>query len=571
MRRRRPKSTQPGVSLFPFLAVLICTLGVLIVLLVLAVKSASIKQADHANAIAESAAETQAELTAKREQQRQLIDKLEDDIDRSILEAEGFEEMRPEARRELTSARDYRAHLEKELAELESQAQRLVDEMKLLDEDRKDAVVEVDDNDLQRLRDQVELAKSRLEQKRSEVTTIEQKKYAIVPYHGTGGTKRVPVFVECNRDGLVLQPWGIKLSREDFFHPVAAGNPVDAALSTVRNYYQQHELADKDQRPYPLLVVRPDGAQSYGLARRSLISWDDEFGYELVSQEKDLDFGTIDPQLESEIQDAVKKSKLTQLALRQRRAALASARRGFAQDGGVGAGAGNSGGFGSSSQRGSSARKGGFSPASAGTGQKANQQVAYQESESRGESGGDFGSPNSSEMGTDSPGPQDVANGGDFQNSKIASRFDSNNSRNTNASFASSMKQGAGGSNANGTTTPSDSLANARGADWALPTQTSGATGYVRPVGLVCGKDSLAIKNVAGDTIVIPYKNQPAEAIDKMVNIIWQRIDAWGIAGASAYWKPNLAVVVEPGARQQFQSIKQMLRGSGLGIEEVSP
>ena len=49
MSRLRKNRNQPNVSLFPFLAVLICTLGVLIVMLVLAVKSAEVaKEAEQA-------------------------------------------------------------------------------------------------------------------------------------------------------------------------------------------------------------------------------------------------------------------------------------------------------------------------------------------------------------------------------------------------------------------------------------------------------------------------------------------------------------------------------------------
>lgn len=331
MRRRRSKSVQPGVSLFPFLAVLICTLGVLIVLLVLAVQSATIQKADREQTVASSEAdevEMAAARAKKKQRQQEVIAKLEDEIDLHILQTEGFESDRPKIRREVAKARDHRAHLESEIAKIEEQARQLVEEMKLLDSDLESPQLAVNDDELKRLNDRIEAARTRLIRKRENVEVIEQKKYAIVPYHGTGGTKRIPIFVECNRSGLVLQPWGIRLSREDFFHPVAAGNPVDAALTAVRNYYQKHELSGKDQRPYPLLVVRPDGAQSYGLARRSLISWDDEFGYELVSQGKDLDFGVVDPQLQQEIQLAVSKAKQTQLALKKRRAMMAGARRG---------------------------------------------------------------------------------------------------------------------------------------------------------------------------------------------------------------------------------------------------
>ena len=84
-----------------------------------------------------------------------------------------------------------------------------------------------------------------------------------------------------------------------------------------------------------------------------------------------------------------------------------------------------------------------------------------------------------------------------------------------------------------------------------------------------CSADSVTLKNTAGKLVTIEIGQQPTQAIDRMVNIIWQRIDAWGIAGANAYWKPNLAVTVEPGGDQQFERIKAMLDGSGLGVEEV--
>jgi len=129
--------------------------------------------------------------------------------------------------------------------------------LKLLDADREKLSVEIDESEVNQLRQKIDSAKDRLATKRSNVVTIEQKKYSIVPYHGHGGTKRIPIYIECNSRGLVLQPWNIALTNDDFYHPVGAGNPVDAALNAVRNYYLKHELAEDDQRPYPLLVIRP--------------------------------------------------------------------------------------------------------------------------------------------------------------------------------------------------------------------------------------------------------------------------------------------------------------------------
>jgi len=548
MRRRRSKSLPPSVSLFPFLAVLICTLGVLIVILVLAVQSASVRQSRHEDAIAadiEKQEAIEAKRLAKKQQQRVAIEKLEDEIEVHDLQSEGFDDDRPRLRNEVAKSRDYRAHLEKELAELEEQAEQLVAEIKLLDSDLSSIETTVDDNELELLRQKISLAEKRLAEKRQNTVVITEKKFAIVPYRGNGGTRRVPVFVECNKSGLVLQPWNIPLTTADFFQPVAAGNPVDAALMAVRNYYQKYELADEDQRPYPLLVVRPEGAQSYGLARRSLVSWDDEFGYELVTNDKELDFGTVDPQLKKEVQDAVEQSKLNQIALRRRRAALMMARGGGSSND-AGNGFGGSGGLRSSASRGGFVRENTGVPA----GQQ-NRQVGFQDSQS-GEQGGESKT----------------------KNAQIASTFEAGSATNANATGpanpnASNSDQSSSGPNASGSNQPTQSIAATRGANWALPTQTDGATGYVRPVSMVCRANSISLKNVAGETVTISTETDPSAAMDDMVNVIWQRIDAWGIAGANAYWKPNLSVSVQPGARHRFEVIKQLLEGSGLSIEEV--
>ena len=573
MRRRRAKQLQPGVSLFPFLAVLICTLGVLIVILVLAVQSASVAQANHENEVAAEKAEAAAQVArdiatkkarqeskriareAEKQKQREIIEQLEDKIDLHAIQSEGFSEDRPRLRQEVAKARDFRAHLEKEIEKLEEQAEQLVAEIKLLDSDL-GSVQSVDDSELETLRKQLADAETRLDEKRQSTITITEKKYAIVPYRGAGGTKRVPVFVECNRDGVVLQPWNIRLKHSDFFHPVTAGNPVDAALLAIRNYYLKYELTEKDQRPYPLLVIRPDGAQSYGLARRSLVSWDDEFGYELVTQDKELDFGTVDPQLENEVQQAVKKAKLAQLALKRRQATLARA-----SGGGPGSGNRQGSGFGGGLRAASS---GGFVREGTGSRTSQNRQVGYQNSQSqdeRGENqrGENHGDPN--QQGTNQQASSERIPSS-FESGSVASAGPASNTENANSSST--------GPSASGTNQPGENLAASRGANWALPTQTDGATGYVRPVSIVCEQNSVTLRNVAGQAVTIPMTD-PKTGVDDMVNIIWQRIDAWGIAGANAYWKPNLSVSVRPGARPRFQMLKQMLRNSGLGIEEVSP
>ena len=115
MKRRRRTRETLGVSLFPFLAVLICTLGVLIVLLVLAVKSADV---DAANAKAE----------LQEEQQREL-DELNFQYQARLLQIEGLSQVRPDAVNRVSEIRSHRGHLEEEIRKLKRRAQQLAEEM----------------------------------------------------------------------------------------------------------------------------------------------------------------------------------------------------------------------------------------------------------------------------------------------------------------------------------------------------------------------------------------------------------------------------------------------------------
>ena len=552
MRRRRRNSSNLGVSLFPFLAVLICTLGVLIVLLVIAVQSASVGQHEQQAAMAEKAGQ----VAEKQARQKEILEDLADKIEEQSIRAEGLGAMRPEAKKELTSARDYRSYLQKEIDSLEDEAKQLAAEIEVFSEDRMKAAETLDQSDVDALRKQVADADYRLLEKRNSVVNVSEKKYAIVPYHGTGGTKRVPVFIECDIDGLVLQPWDIRLSKDDFAHPVIAGNPVDAALMTIRNYFEKYNLADNDQRPYPLLVIRPDGAQSYGLARRSLISWDDEFGYELVSSEKVLDFGEVDSQLESEIRDAVENAKQNQLAIKRRQYEIAKARGQLARRNAGGSGDGYGPGLRASS------RKGGFVVEGGGRSGERNERWS-----------GDSRSNLASTGDRDQAGNE--LEGGEFGNSGDDKKLAANESLDRSfKGLSSGSNQSTAESNGNlsagnsSAAQRADSLARTRGANWALPTETAGATGYVRPVSVTCRPNEVLLEDAGGKLVSVSFDAEDSVAIDKLVTIIWQRIDTWGVAGNNAYWKPGLKVNVTEGARDRFESIKALLSGSGLTVEE---
>ena len=508
MRRPGRQVTQPGVSLFPFLAVLICTLGVLIVLLVLAVQSANVTATGKQEEAAEQNRNTESQIA-----------KLQSDVEFEKDIAESLKEIRPDVSKRLSQVREYRAHLEREIKDLEKQAGRLAAELVAFEKSESSQPPATPER-IEQLELEVSKAELLLAEKRTQIPTVTKKKYSIVPYHGSGSTKRIPIFVECTNDRLILRPWNIELTKADFAFPVLPGNPLDAALLAVRNYFSEFKLVDDGMRPYPLLVVRPSGAQTYGLARRAMSSWDDEFGYELVGAGKDLEFGAVDLQLQQRISEAVEIAKRNQRSIAARRNAQAPPGRiGTAtqQPGG---------GFRASNQHGGFVRE--------------NQQTNFQQNQ-----------PKSSTQ----------------QASQIPS-----------AEFGESVEHASGKQNLkqhkeNGSSTV-QAIAQQKGANWALPTQTAGAVGYVRPVTLLCDANSIVLQNANGQQERIDLGNNPStipsSAIDRLVTIIWARIETWGIAGARAYWKPTLAIKVLGGGESRFEQLGVLLDQSGLGIEKES-
>ncbi|MGI9470114.1 MAG: hypothetical protein ACR2NZ_01190, partial [Rubripirellula sp.] len=86
-----------------------------------------------------------------------------------------------------------------------------------------------------------------------------------------------------------------------------------AALRVIR-LHTMREYGDPAP-PYPLLIVRPDGIDTYGAARRAMKDWDDQFGYELVPDYVDLAFTKPDPRLKERVDFAIRDATAHQNAL----------------------------------------------------------------------------------------------------------------------------------------------------------------------------------------------------------------------------------------------------------------
>ncbi len=290
--RRQRDSTAP--SLFPFLAVLLCTMGALVLLLMLIVSGAQASALKIAQQSQEQAEEVESQLR---------------------LASHGFQKQLTEGRLELEKKRLSLQHLENhiqellaELQDLERTAELMLNDAASSDETRKAQVDAISDLEKQLLE-----AEEQLKQKLDKPDG-DKPIFAIIPYAGPNGTHRRPIYLECVEDGIKIQPEGIALSLVDLEPPYGPGNPLDAALRTIRTQFAPANHAITSTA-YPLLIVRPSGIRTYAMARAAMSGWDDQFGYELVGEDLELTYPEIEPGLSDKIAQALDLARQRQAAL----------------------------------------------------------------------------------------------------------------------------------------------------------------------------------------------------------------------------------------------------------------
>ncbi len=315
---RRPTSN--AVSLFPFLAVLMCALGALILLLLVTARrihdQAVERARDHDSVeIVEVAAApppaiepepvpepeplpepvvlpaplpppgpTAAEL---REEWERTVAGLERDAARlsALLATESDA---------VDQGRTRLASTKAELDDLQRQSATLVvrqADLSATDQERAQRRAALE-QELAETERQIEQARRNREEQGSQ--------YRILPYDGQSGTTRRPILIECTSTGLTFTSEGITLTPEQLngFAPIR--NPLLAGADALITYWSVKDLmgtADEPAgRPYVLLIVRPGGTVGYYVARRLLESMQEPFGYELVSDDQEFRWPERDPQ-----------------------------------------------------------------------------------------------------------------------------------------------------------------------------------------------------------------------------------------------------------------------------------
>ncbi len=297
-QNRRPRDTSPHVSLFPFLAVLICTMGALVPLLFTISRQARL-QAKQAAAAKDEA--TKADAKSEREMAQWRIEQIR--VSRKKTEADI-----ETARLELGHLEDHSRRLKSKIAELEKTIGE-IDRSGGVDGEKRVAT----SAELEELRKQITEAEKQLADAKIR-TAGKKRSFAVIPYEGPNSTHRRPIYLECREDAVVLQPEGIEFRVRDFEGPMGPSNPLAAALRAEREYLLSRNGFDprRDGEPYPLLLVRPDGIVAYYAARAAMKSWGPEFGYEFVEADWKLAYQPPDPQLARALNDAVASARVVQ-------------------------------------------------------------------------------------------------------------------------------------------------------------------------------------------------------------------------------------------------------------------
>ncbi len=272
-RSRGGGRAENPVSLFPFLSVLICTMGTLILLLVVINRSARTQAAERSGLNTD-------EIIAELDVEAQTFEVFANDL--QISKAKTAEDIATESLR---------------LATLEQSIENMVAEINRAEAALKNlnASQGVKNSEAGKLNETLAAKRAALQMAEQELKELQdnatnrKSSYAIIPYRGANGTKRRPVYIECRDDCVIVQPEGIVLKEDDFLTASHPDNPLDALLRATSLFYTEQELVPRGTKPYPLIIVRPGGIDAYYAVRESIKSWGEQFGYELVEEDWKLE------------------------------------------------------------------------------------------------------------------------------------------------------------------------------------------------------------------------------------------------------------------------------------------
>lgn len=324
--KRRSSAAEETVSLFPFLAVLLCTMGTLALIFAIA--------SQHIAPDGSAAAPSNAENARQAENGAAPVDDLAAEYAAALAQTDGatLEELEAETeslawfleelngvktrtQEALEKERARLAAAEKSLGDLRSESSVAKKRLETLASE----TIAAPGEDALALQTKIDALDSEIERLQEETKKLREKNadakrsYAILPYQGKKGVFRRPIYVECNENGVFLQPEGVPFLSTDFLLARYPGNPFDAGLRAASRRFVELDGAKtangETVEPYPLLIIRPGGANRYYSAVAALASWGGDFGYEFVADDQEIAYPEPDPVLAATVREQTEFSR----------------------------------------------------------------------------------------------------------------------------------------------------------------------------------------------------------------------------------------------------------------------
>ena len=549
------------VSLFPFLPVLLCLMGAMIMLLVLVawnVREQTFQPVD----------ETLQTLTV--EEAEELREKIDMQAEEAAWFAERYVLAQQEVAEELADRQARLALAEKETQKIKEEILRLDQLAGQLDSQTPVSPEEVEY--LKRLLAEQQRRKAEAELELAELqkeAAKKEKSYAIVPARGATGTFRRPIYIECRNDKIIIQPEGVELLPGDFVALDRPDNPFDTVLRTIRQYYVETDQIVRGSEPYPLLIVRPSGVEMYenAVTRMANGNWIKDFGYEIVNEDWNIQYPEPNEELRTRMlqQLEIARNRLTGYMIAMQRAMPVP-------------------GYGS--------EYGGGTPLLAGTPGTMPQQFRTDQHGNVVPIGNEIRSAEDLQRVLTARRGGEMANNKESgtERSAVPGQETTDDRRQTVADKKREptfyvAEEGSvvaregysvpGEKPGVDVTLPTVGVGaqpsqNSRPQNWALQGATQYTTGLSRTVRVRCEADRFVLPAQAGLATgrVIPITGSVATAADQLVQAILEFQQSWGSAGENVHWRPILQVRVSPGGEQRFQELKALLKNSGLVIDE---
>ena len=351
---RRPQSSQP-INLFAFLDILICTMGALILMLMV-VTTRQLRKESLAQVLAEfknpppPLMSVESPLSASPTPSKQIVILAQPEVEPEPPEPEPSEPVvdpRELARAERAAAL---AQRERELNELlaewrqktneladkrDQHANALAQRRRLKDAaSRQVATLQSEVQDLEvklggltgeltaasmgdatqkerkLIEQQIAALQKRLRAAQAAAAGGESK-FMVVPFDPQSGTSRRPILIECTAEGLRFIPENVVIRPDDLEGFTPRINPLLAGSNALVSYWTAWNLKQpqpaREPEPYVLMLVRPSGTVAYYIAMRMLATLKQPHGYELIEEDTQLQQPELDPGAKAACEAAVKR------------------------------------------------------------------------------------------------------------------------------------------------------------------------------------------------------------------------------------------------------------------------